>query len=141
MNMRADAHITPEVFARTLCDDLILPYNPFQREISAQINAQLEDSRRIAYKDNIVSQRPVEEEHDDEMEETKDELFWARWRKRLRREDGQAVEMEEEKPEVDTEPTVHEDLRIVIKVRRAAAFGTLQKGGLMVRSSTSRTAP
>jgi hypothetical protein len=63
---RSDAHITPELFAKMLCEDLLIPPQAFLREITHQIHAQLEDSRRIAYRDNITSQRPEhEQEHDD----------------------------------------------------------------------------
>lgn len=49
----ADAQVTPEAFVKTLLEDLCLPAIPFHRELVTQLHAQLEDSRRIAFRDNV----------------------------------------------------------------------------------------
>lgn len=43
--------ITPEVFARTFCNDLDLPVNPWAETVANQIRAQIEDHEGVASMD------------------------------------------------------------------------------------------
>jgi hypothetical protein len=129
-----DTFTTPEQFAATLCEDMLLPTVHFAPLIVAAINEQLEESRRTALEEHVYTR-----EESGEMDET----FWTRWRKRLRpeleggesREDKRkktTVKLEEADPaslggsvdgngesvSVDSsQATRHDELRVLIKVR------------------------
>lgn len=101
-NLR-DPHMTADVFALTLCDDLQLPENPFRREIAGLITEQLEEARKSNYGAKILSKAaPAQDDA---------ELFWSKWR------EAGGVNGEPSVPIPVALPFDHEELRIVIRVR------------------------
>ena len=101
-NLR-DPHMTADVFALTLCDDLQLPENPFRREIAGLITEQLEDARKSSTAAHVHSKAAPEQEDT--------ELFWSKWR------EAGGVSGEPSVPVAAGMPADHEELRVVIRVR------------------------
>ena len=119
-----DPLVTPELFAQTTCDDLDLP-SAFVTQFTAQVKQQL--SEYSMHKLEFPS--PMDVDNDDGKKavairgklEPEDEIWWSRWRKRLRvDEEGGfvGVEVDEEKASgpVDEESAVEHKPSVAPKV-------------------------
>ena len=124
--MCADQFTLPETFAGHLCDDLQVPRDYFYRDIVASIKEQIEDSRRVDYEANLFHSSRQDGQAaragTGEEDEEEDERFWRRWRKRVKRSHfirDRPPDLEEPEP---LPVHINDDLRILIRVRRALVF-------------------
>ena len=121
-----DPLVTPELFAQTTCDDLDLP-SAFVTQFTAQVKQQL--SEYSMHKLEFPS--PMDVDNDDSKKAVairgklgpEDEMWWSRWRKRLRvDEEGGfvGVDVDEEKASgvVDEQKIVELTPSVAPKVER-----------------------
>lgn len=99
-----DKHLTPDLFASTLLDDLKIPepqHRQFKKDVVNSITEQLEEARKGRFAANVMP--PDAHPGDDST------AFWEKWRRGERK--AAPVSLKE------SSSTSHDELRIVIKAR------------------------